>query len=223
MEAPLPGPERARAAADRVRPELSSALEAKGLHFGDPIFLRAFKDERILEAWIRNRTTRKYELFRTWNIAALSGTLGPKNAEGDFQVPEGFYFVPPSGMKPDSTFHLAFNIGFPNAYDRAHNRTGTFIMIHGNQVSTGCLAMTDDGIEEIYTLCEAALTKGQKFFRVHLFPFRMTEARMAAESANPNLDFWKELEPGYRFFEKSKIPPDVTVEDGHYRFQSSVR
>lgn len=215
----LPGPERAKAAAERVQPGLERDLAAKGLRFGDPVFLRAFKEEEELELWVRHRTSGKYELFRTWKVAAQSGALGPKLAEGDRQVPEGFYFVPPSGMKPDSTFHLAFNVGFPNAYDQAKGWNGTFIMIHGNQVSIGCLAMTDEKIEEIYTLCAAAHAGGQAFFRVHFFPFRMTPERMAKAEGDRWLDFWKNLKEGYDFFERERVPPEVTVEEGRYRFK----
>jgi murein L,D-transpeptidase YafK len=215
---PLPGPERAKAAAARVRPGLERDLNARGLHFGDPVFFRAFKEEKQLEAWIRQRKTGKYELFRTWPIAALSGKPGPKLAEGDGQVPEGFYYVTPALMKPDSTFHLAFNIGYPNAYDRHHGRTGSFIMIHGNRVSIGCLAMTDEKIEEIYTLCDAALTGGQKFFRVHIFPFRMTDERMKRAESDRWSAFWKEIREGYQWFETHRVPPEVSVSDGKYRF-----
>ena len=217
----MPGPERAKAAADRVRPALERDLATKGLRFGDPVFLRAFKEENVLELWVLKRETEKYELFLTWDIAAQSGKLGPKLAEGDGQVPEGFYFVPPSGMKPDSVFHLAFNIGYPNAYDRHHGRTGSFIMIHGNRISIGCLAMTDEKIEEIYALCDAAHAGGQKLFRVHFFPFRMTSERMekAKDSGSEWFDFWINLKEGHDHFERTKIPPEVTVEDGLYRFK----
>lgn len=221
--ASLPGPARARAAAKRVRPGLERDLTKKGLHFGDPVFLRAFKEERQLELWVRRRDTGKYELFRTWAIAALSGKPGPKLAEGDGQVPEGFYAVPPAGMKPDSHFHLAFNLGYPNDHDRYHGRTGSFIMIHGNHVSLGCLAMTDEKIEEIYTLCDAALNGGQKFFRVHLFPFRMTGQRMARETASEWFGFWSHLREGYEHFERSKLPPEVHVKDGLYRHRHSAQ
>jgi murein L,D-transpeptidase YafK len=210
------GTERAKAAAARVRPGLERDLTAKGLHFGDPVFLRAFKEEKQLELWIRRRDSGKFELFRTWPIAAQSGKPGPKLAEGDGQVPEGFYFVTPSAMKPDSAYHLAFNIGYPNAYDRQHGRTGSLIMIHGNCVSVGCLAMTDEKIEEIYTLCDAALAGGQKFFRVHVFPFRMTPARMARETENVWFDFWKQLRDGCEAFEITRIPPEITARNGRY-------
>lgn len=215
----LPGPARARAAAERVRPELERALAAKGLRFGDPVFLRAFKEEDLLELWVLHRDRGKYEHFRSWDIAAQSGEPGPKLAEGDRQVPEGFYFVPPAAMKPDSRFHLAFNIGYPNAYDRHHGRSGSHIMIHGDRVSIGCLAMTDAKIEEIYTLCAAALAAGQPYFRVHLFPFRMTPERMERAKDGEWFDFWTNLKEGHDHFERTGIPPEATVEGGRYRFK----
>ncbi len=207
---------RASAAAARVRPALETDLAAQGLHFGAPVFIRAFKEELQLELFVLNRKTRKFQLFRTYPIAQSSGNLGPKLAEGDGQVPEGFYRVSPSAMNPNSRYHLAFNIGYPNEYDRLLNRTGSAIMIHGNQVSIGCLAMTDEKIEEIYTLCAAAHAMGQASFEVHIFPFRMSDERMAQEAGSKWLDFWKNLKEGYDAFEKSHIPPSVTVKKGHY-------
>ncbi len=122
-------------------------------------------------------------------------------------------------MNPNSSYHLSFNIGFPNAYDKALGRTGSFIMIHGSNVSIGCLAMTDEKIEEIYTICQAAHDGGQDYFRVHIFPFRMTEARMAKAAGNEWLPFWQNLKTGYDLFEKNKVPPDVTVEGKEYAFE----
>ena len=212
---------RAAAAASRVQPALVRDLKAAGLEFGAPVFLRAFKEERLLELFLQNRETGKFTLFRSYPVAAASGTLGPKLAEGDGQVPEGFYHVPPSAMKPDSRYHLAFNIGYPNAFDRALHRTGSHIMIHGNRVSIGCLAMTDSKIEEIYTLCAAAHAGGQKFFRVHIFPFRMTEVRMKQAAGSEWEEFWENLKQGYDWFENHRVPPDASVNGGTYRFAAS--
>ncbi|SVD61889.1 uncharacterized protein METZ01_LOCUS414743, partial [marine metagenome] len=164
--------DRPEEAAKRVRPSMETALHAKGLRWGAPVFIRIFKEEKKLELWVDDGKVFKH--FKTWPICKYSGTLGPKLKEGDRQAPEGFYFVPRSRMNPRSRFHLSFNLGYPNAYDRAHKRTGSALMVHGNCVSIGCYAMTDAGIEEIYSLCDAALTNGQRFFRVHAFPFRMT-------------------------------------------------
>lgn len=218
-EKKLPGKERAVKAAENVRPGLERDLAAKGLHFGDPVFIRAFKRERELELFVRNRTTGKFDLFRTYKIAGMSGHLGPKLAEGDGQVPEGFYFVPPAAMKPDSQYHLAFNIGYPNELDRSLERTGSAIMVHGNRISIGCLAMTDEKIEEIYTLCAAAHQAGQPFFRVNIFPAKMSAEWMQGIAGDANETFWRNLKEGYEFFEKNRVPPDVSVVDGRYQFK----
>ena len=212
------GNARAKAAAERVSPTLENDLAARGLKLGSPVFIRAFKKEGELEVFVKDVTTGKFKLFRNYPIAAASGKLGPKRAEGDHQVPEGFYFVNRSRMNPNSRFHLAFNIGYPNAYDRAHQRTGSHIMVHGNQVSIGCLAMTDAKIEEIYTLCDAALKRDQPFFRVHIFPFRMDEQAMEQAKDSKWLPFWRNLKEGYDWFEKHATPPNVTVKDKRYRF-----
>jgi murein L,D-transpeptidase YafK len=212
---------RASAAETRVRAALERDLKAAGLEFGAPVFIRAFKEERLLELFVQNRRSGKFELFRSYPIVAASGKLGPKLAEGDLQVPEGFYFVPPSAMKPDSRYHLAFNIGYPNAYDRHHGRTGSLIMVHGSRFSIGCLAMTDEKIEEIYTLCAAAHTGGQRFFRVHIFPFLMSEERVKRAAGSAWDAFWENLKEGYDAFEKTRIPPEVNVQDGRYEFPSA--
>jgi murein L,D-transpeptidase YafK len=227
VEARVPANARSRAAVARVRPALVEALADSGLAWGAPVFIRIFKEERELEVWIKSG--RRYRHFRTWPICHVSGGLGPKIREGDGQAPEGFYFVPPAAFNPASSYHLSFNIGYPNAYDRALGRTGGAIMVHGSCVSIGCFAMTDSGIEKIYALAEAALDAGQPYFRAHIFPFRMTEAnlrRHLARSAIPFFrashepwrDFWSNLKEGYDWFERHRVPPDISVRNGRYRF-----
>jgi len=211
------GSKRFAAVSKKVTPSLKEDFLEKGLKWGSPIFLRAFKDEKILELWVKKDGN--FHLFRSYGIAAASGVPGPKEKEGDGQVPEGFYYVTQSQMNPQSDFHLSFNIGYPNRFDKALGRTGSFIMIHGSNVSIGCLAMTDAKIEEIYTLADAAFNGGQKFFRVHLFPFRMTEEKVKAHSASKWSSFWQNLQTGYQLFEEKKCPPDVTMEDGRYLFK----
>jgi murein L,D-transpeptidase YafK len=204
----------------RLTPDLKKALSAKGLSLGSPIFVRIFKEEKELEVWVAG-SRGKFALFRTYPISTYGGkALGPKLAEGDGMAPEGFYTVGKSQLNPNSKFHLAFNIGYPNAYDRSHGRTGSYIMVHGSNVSIGCFAMTDAKIEEIYLLAEAALDGGQKAFAVHSFPFRMTSERLAREIKNPCADFWGNLREGYEWFEREKIPPVAGVQDKRYTFQA---
>ena len=210
---------RAAAAAARVRPALERDLWEKDMRLGEPVFIRAFKEERVLELFVQRKATGKYELFRSYHVAGTSGWLGPKLAEGDGQVPEGFYYTGLKSLNPDSMYHLSFNIGYPNAYDTFHRRTGSHIMIHGSNISIGCLAMTDEKIEEIYTMADAALRSGQPFFRVHVFPFRMTEERIARAAGDPNKPFWDNLRVGYDLFERTGLPPKTGVEDGRYSFK----
>jgi len=207
---------RAAKAAERVRPLLQPPLDSLGLELGNPVFLRIFKETSELEVWLQPASGKPFRLFRTYHIATFSGSLGPKTKQGDLQAPEGFYYVPRRSLNPHSRFHLSFNLGYPNAYDRSHGRTGDFLMVHGKRVSIGCYAMTDDSIEQIYTLAEAALDHGQRFFRVHCFPFRMTDERMAQAKASPWFSFWSNLREGYHAFEETKIPPNILVRDQRY-------
>lgn len=203
----------------RVQPALDKDLEAKGLQFGDPIFIRVFKATKELELWVQKGS--KFELFRTYPICTYSGALGPKVRQGDMQAPEGFYFVNRHRMNPASRFHLSFNLGYPNAYDRYHRRTGNYLMVHGNCVSIGCFAMTDARIEQIYSLAHAALANGQRFFRVHVFPFRMTDEELSKHEASPHHAFWQNLKTGYDHFEQRRRPPNVEVRRGRYVFEPS--
>lgn len=213
----IPSSARSRAAIERVKPSLEDALRAKELRFGAPIFVRIFKESRQLELWLDNGE--RFDLFTTYEICTFSGRLGPKRRRGDRQSPEGFYFVTPGRLNPVSEFHLSFNLGYPNAFDRAHGRTGSALMVHGDCVSIGCYAMTDAGIEEIYALADAAFREGQSFFRVHVFPFRMTADNMAKHESSRWREFWENLKEGYDFFERGGRPPNVEVRDGRYVFE----
>jgi len=203
-------PNRAELAARLVLPELAPALRARGLYAGDPIFIRIFKADRELELWVFHREDRRFRLFKTYLIEGMSGDPGPKLAEGDRQAPEGFYVVTRDRMNPNSRYHLSFNLGYPNDYDRDHGRTGSYLMVHGGWVSAGCFAMTDYGIEEIYSLADAALSGGQHYFRVHIFPFRMTDTAMNRVRGHKWFGFWENLREGYDYFERQGIPPDVS-------------
>lgn len=179
-----------------------------GKHFGKAVFIRIIKEEYALELWLKGNDG-KWMIYKTYDIAAMSGELGPKTAEGDEQAPEGFYRVFPRSMNPWSNYHLAFNIGYPNAYDRKLGRTGSYIMVHGSFVSIGCFAMTDACIEEIYTLVNEAFKAGEKYVPVQVYPFRMTPERMQEEAGNEHLAFWKHLLPGWQYTESHKAPyPD---------------
>lgn len=198
----------------RLLPKLHDQLVTRDLKLGQPAFIRIFKETHELELWLK-AADNQWKLFRNYPVATFSGTLGPKTREGDMQAPEGFYTVTQKQLNPASSYHLSFNIGYPNDYDLAHQRTGSLIMVHGKMISVGCFAMTDPLIEEIYLVVEAALNNAATV-PVHVFPFRMTEARL--KTADPkHLDFWRSLQPAHDIFESSHRVPQITVENGRYR------
>ncbi len=211
---PMSAADRLANVRSRLLPKLHDELAAKQLKLGQPAFIRIFKESREFELWLQS--SEGWQLFRNYPIAVFSGTLGPKTREGDMQAPEGFYSVTKSLLNPASSYHLSFNIGYPNAYDLAHQRTGSLIMVHGNKVSIGCFAMTDPLIEEIYLIVEAALNNTSTV-PVHVFPFRMTDERLQEESSSPHLDFWQNLRPAHDLFEKDHLVPKITVENGRYQ------
>jgi murein L,D-transpeptidase YafK len=204
----------------RMRPEISLTLQQKGLNLGRPIFIRIFKESDELEVWVRSGEI--FRLFKTYTICDYSGGLGPKEREGDKQSPEGFYRVGAAQLNPWSKFHLAFNLGYPNEYDRLCKRTGGALMVHGRCSSVGCFAMTDYRMEEIYTIAEAALSEGQESFAVHIFPFRMTAENMRRHRHSKWRSFWLNLQEGYDFFERHAIPPEVAVFRDRYIFSHAA-
>ncbi len=193
-------------------------LALKKLKPGNPIFIRIFKEESELEVWMRSSGSNEYKKFKTYNICNWSGKLGPKLKTGDKQAPEGFYVIKPAQLNPNSSYHLSFNLGFPNLYDKAYSRTGSYLMVHGDCKSAGCYAITDAHIEEIYALIREAYRGGQRYFQVHAFPFRMTEMNMRRYEGHRWYDFWRNLKQGYELFERDNIPPAIGVLDKRYVF-----
>jgi len=211
---PLSAADRLANVRSRLLPKLHDELAAKQLKLGQPAFIRIFKESREFELWLKG-ADKRWKLFRSYPIASFSGTLGPKTREGDMQAPEGFYSVTAKQLNPASSYHLSFNIGYPNAYDLHHQRTGSFIMVHGDVVSIGCFAMTDPLIEEIYLIVEAALQKTSEV-PVHSFPFRMTKERMQKEQNSPHLGFWQNLRHANDLFEQHHRVPTISLQNGHY-------
>jgi murein L,D-transpeptidase YafK len=178
--------------------------------------IRIFKAEFELELWMRKGD--RFELFATYPICYWSGTLGPKLHEGDKQAPEGFYAVGLNQIHRRGRWPRSLNIGYPNALDRAHARTGSLILVHGGCTSTGCFAMTNPLMSEIYALAEQALQQGQDRIPIHVFPFRMTEANFATRSlAHAEWRaFWLNLKVGYDLFERTRVPPKVGICNKQY-------
>ena len=202
-----------------LSPEMVAALQQKNMPTESPILVRLFKEEAELEVWKQDAAGR-YDLLKTYPICRWSGELGPKIKEGDRQAPEGFYTITPAQMNPNSQFYLSFNMGYPNAFDRAHGRTGAHLMVHGDCSSRGCYAMTDDQIGEIYALARESFFGGQRSFQVQAYPFRMTPANFAKHRNNPNIPFWRMLKEGNDHFEITRQEPKVDVCEKRYVFNA---
>jgi murein L,D-transpeptidase YafK len=202
-----------------LSPELVAELQQKRMPKESPILVRIFKEESEMEIWKQDESS-QYALLKTYPICRWSGDLGPKIKEGDRQAPEGYYTITPGQMNPNSSYYLSFNLGFPNAYDRANDRTGAFLMVHGDCSSAGCYAMTDDQMGEIYALGRESFFGGQREFQVEAYPFRMTALNMAKHRSSPHLAFWRMIKEGYDHFEVTRQEPKVDVCDKHYVFDA---
>jgi murein L,D-transpeptidase YafK len=197
--------------------------ERKIRYDGFHLFIRAFKKEQKLEAWIREKGKESYTLLHTYDFCAVSGTLGPKRKEGDYQIPEGVYSI--HHFNPLSKFYLSLGVNYPNASDRILSdpkEPGGNIYIHGNCVTIGCIPLTDDKIKELYVLALEASNNGQDKIPVHIFPARLSTAELNTlkpEFPAKTIAFWENLKIVYDDFEKTKIVKTVRVTNtGAYAF-----
>jgi murein L,D-transpeptidase YafK len=198
---------------------LSGRLASHGVKLGSPIFMRIFKRDFELELWMQRDG--RFHKFATYPICRWSGKLGPKIKQGDHQAPEGFYSVDAKALNPNSRWHRSFNLGFPNAFDQASGRTGSFVMVHGGCASVGCYAMTNPVVDELWRIVTAALDGGQKRFQVQVFPFRMTDANLEHYAENAHAEFWRDLKTGHDIFDAGNLPPRISVCGQRYVFEAS--
>lgn len=175
----------------------------------DELYLRAFKEEKVLEAWSGPRG-KPLKLIKAYPICAASGELGPKREEGDLQVPEGFYEI--KSFNPTSNFHLSMEVSYPNASDRVlgtKGKLGGLIYLHGNCASIGCIAITDEPAEQVYLMATDAKVRR---LPIHIFPKRLDEAGLKSLEGSRHHAFWKQLEPAYLQFDQSHRPPNTRVD-----------
>lgn len=186
------------------------------------LFVRVFKHEQELEVWGKKRSEPSFKLLITYPFCSTSGDLGPKRVQGDYQIPEGFYFI--DRFNPYSNFHLSLGVNYPNASDKKLSdpkRPGGDIFIHGSCVTIGCIPLTDEKIQELYLLAVEARNNGQEKIEVHYFPFRMTKANVTNMTSKPAYakfaSFWATLQSGHDAFEETKMLPTIGVgEKGEY-------
>jgi murein L,D-transpeptidase YafK len=206
-------------ATKELPPEVLSLLRQKKMPKYSPIVVRLFKEEAELEVW-KQDTTGRFQILKIYPICRWSGDLGPKLQEGDRQAPEGFYTITPELMNPNSNFYLAINVGYPNSFDKANKRDGSLLMIHGDCSSSGCYAMTDEQISEIYSLARDSFLGGRPSFQVQAYPFRLTPVNLVRHRNNPDFAFWKMLKIGNDHFETTHLEPKVDVCNRLYVFDA---
>lgn len=179
------------------------------------IYLRAFKTEKKIELWGKNASDSVYTLIKEFPICEISGTIGPKRRSYDLQVPEGFYHI--SELNPFSKYYLSLKINYPNASDSirgVRSHLGNLIYIHGNCESSGCIAITDDKIKELFVYCVEACNAGQKKIDITIFPARLddkTYERLTKENSKnkDKMSLWADLKKSYDLFSRKKVPPTV--------------
>ena len=211
---------------------LRKQFEAKKLVWpAKYIYIRSFKYDSQMEVWVKNDLKDQYQLFKTYKICALAGTLGPKRMAGDFQVPEGFYYI--NEFNPKSDYYLALGINYPNVSDRILSdslRPGGDIYIHGSCVTVGCIPLTDGQIDELYILAAHAKDAGEDFIPVHIFPIRYNVKRsmdylntLTKDDASLK-QFALRLEDAFDYFEKYRQVPVIMVDEkGGYVIDGIVR
>jgi len=203
----------------RLEDSLKKQFQEKNLVWPpQSLYIRSFKYDRQLELWVKNDNKDGYKLFKTYKVCMQSGTTGPKRMEGDYQVPEGFYYI--NEFNPNSKYHLSLGLNYPNASDRILSdslRPGSAIYIHGNCVSTGCIAISDAPIEELYIIASHVKTNGQDFIPVHVFPVKYNVKKSSdylAESTIGNQTVQKfaiKLKEAFDYFEERKQLPVILV------------
>lgn len=188
------------------------------------IYLRAFKTEKKIELWAKNKSDKSFKLIETYDICAISGVLGPKRQQGDGQIPEGFYKI--NRFNPTSNFYLSLGTNYPNKSDRILGRKGNLggdIFIHGNCVTIGCMPITDDKIKLLYIYCVEARDNGQKTIPVTIFPAKLTDTKFNSLISRYKGDadkvaLWKDLREGYDYFDKNKkLPTIVFLDNGRHQ------
>lgn len=203
----------------RKEDTLQRQFEAKKLIWpAKYIYIRSFKYDSNLEVWVKNEQSEQFKLFKTYKVCALAGTLGPKRLEGDYQVPEGFYYI--NEFNPRSTYYLSLGLNYPNVSDKLLSdslRPGGDIYIHGSCVTVGCIPITDQQIDELYIIAAHAKNLGQDYIPVHIFPIRFNVARSVKFLDNLSKDdpdlkkFASRMEDAFDYFEKYHQLPIVLI------------
>jgi murein L,D-transpeptidase YafK len=213
---------RVQQAAINTQSILEDLCKSQGLNFPPKhLFLRAFKEEKVLEVW--GNDSSDWKLIKKYPICIVPGKLGPKIKQGDKQVPEGWYQI--DSINPDSDFHLSLRINYPNQADRIRSKNeldpGGDIFIHGDCYSVGCIPIEDKPIEEFFWLVVNNLSLNIfQEIPVLILPFDLNDTlkyeKYIHEYSNLK-PFWEQLKSIQMYFEDFNLIPNVFInEEGEY-------
>lgn len=206
-------------AIERTRQRLAFAYSDLGLTFGAPVYFRLIREQDRLEVWVK-APSGTYSRLRNFKICSKDGALGPRQNISTGQ-PEGFYSLSAAQMRPQGVGYLGINLNWPNAYDRGRGWRGAPSLLQAGCASGRHYGLTDPDMEEVYTIAYSALVNGQASIPFHIFPFQMTSFRMLQIGQGPKASFWRDLEPAWRAFERTKTPPQIKVQGRRYRVRES--
>lgn len=202
-------------AIERTRQRLAFAYADQDLKLGARVYFRLIRDQDRLEVWVRSGSG-LYVRLRNFKICSKDGVLGPRQNANSGQ-PEGFYQITPAQMRPQGVSYLGMNLGWPNAYDRARGWRGSPSLLQAGCASGRHYGLTDQDMEEVFTITYYAMVNGQTQVPFHIFPFQMTGFRMLQIGEGSKANFWRELEPAWRAFERTKTPPQIKIQGRRYR------
>eukprot|EP01038_Epipyxis_sp_PR26KG_P008974 gene8974-12106_t len=194
------------AAIERTRQRLAFAYSDLGLTLGTPVYFRLIREQDRLEVWAK-APSGAYSRLRNFKICSKDGALGPRQNTSSGQ-PEGFYTITASQMRPQGVGYLGINLNWPNAYDRGRGWRGAPSLLQAwlarrTQLAAGRLRL------------RATLRVNRSRYGRSLYH------RLFGTGQGPKASFWRDLEPAWRAFERTKTSPQIKVQGRRYRVSES--
>jgi murein L,D-transpeptidase YafK len=206
---------RVRTAYTEKKPIIQDRLQEMDLSLNNVnVMIKAYKNEQIVKIYVKKSSEMVWKIYKEFPFCSFSGDLGPKRAEGDFQIPEGYYHI--NHFNPYSNFLLSLGVSYPNKADKiksTFSKKGGAIYMHGDCVTIGCIPVQDEPIKEIYILSVLGKNNGQRRVPIHIFPFEYSNKTMsiAVKRYPEHADFWENIYDIERNFDSTMVVPEVGI------------